>query len=135
MEFIQELSPAISGYVTELNGGWNMLIIVLVIAMVIDFISGILLAGVFAKSGKTEKGRIKSSTGFIGVSKKVMVLFLVMISYGIDLVVGTDFICNGVIVAYIIIESVSIVENAGMMGVPIPAKLKQGIELLKDMEE
>lgn len=116
-------------------GGWDTGLKALIIFMAIDYLSGIVVAGVFNKSGKTKNGSLSSSAGFKGLCKKGMILFLVLISSQLDITLGLDFIKDTVIIAFIANETISILENAGLMGIPIPGVLIRAIEILKSKED
>lgn len=112
-------------------GGWDTALQTLVIFMAVDYITGLITAGVFHKSGKTENGKLESFAGFKGLCRKGMILLIVLVSTQLDLIMGTDIVRNGVIIAFIVNEAISIIENAGIMGVPIPSALENAIEVLQ----
>ncbi len=123
------------GMITNLFGGWNAAILTLIIFMVIDYITGMLTAGVFKKSAKTENGALESRAGWKGICRKGVTLLIVLIAHRLDLVIGSDFIRDVVIIAYIANETVSIIENAGLMGIPVPRVIIRAIEVLKNKTE
>jgi toxin secretion/phage lysis holin len=116
-------------------GGWDMALQTLIIFMAADWITGLIVAFVFKKSNKTDSGGANSSVGFIGLVKKCMILLLVLIAYRLDLIVGSAFIRDGVIIAYIANEILSIIENFGLMGLPIPDVISKGIDMLKSKND
>ena len=99
--------------------------------MTIDYISGLIVAGVFHKSPKTDTGSLESGTGWKGLCRKVMTLLFVWVAYRIDLTIGTNYIRDAVIIAFIANELISIVENAGLMGVPMPDVIVKAIDVLQ----
>lgn len=121
--------------VASVLGGWDTGLQALLSVMAIDYITGLMVAGIFQKSTKTESGAAKSIECWKGLCRKGMTLFIVLISFQLDLVAGTNFIRNAVIIAYIVNEVLSIIENAGQMGVPIPSAIKKGVDILKDKEQ
>lgn len=121
---------AIGAFVANLCGGWDAGLTTLVIFMAIDYLTGLIVAGVFHKSGKTENGALSSKTGLQGIAKKIMMLLMVLVAVRLDILTGTDYIRDAVIIALCGNELISIIENAGLMGVPIPKKLKEAIEVL-----
>jgi toxin secretion/phage lysis holin len=133
--FILTVIGVIGGFVTTLFGGWSAALTTLIIAMAIDYLSGIIVAGVFNKSIKSETGALESKAGWKGLFRKGMTLLIVLIAYRLDLAVGTTFIKDAVIIAYIANEVISITENAGLMGVPIPKPILKGIDILKQKSE
>lgn len=112
-------------------GGWDAAMITLVSMMVIDYITGVLVAGVFHNSPKTENGSLESKAGWKGLCRKGMTLLIVLVAARLDIILGTDFIRDAVIIGYIANETISIIENAGLMGVPIPEAIEKAIEVLQ----
>ena len=103
--------------------------------MLIDYATGLIVAGVFHKSQKTASGALESRAGFKGLCRKGAILLFVLIGYRLDLAVGTSYIRDAVCIAFIANELISIVENAGLMGIPIPAVITKAIDVLKSKAE
>ena len=103
----------------------------LLICMAVDYLTGMVLAGVFRRSGKTESGALSSAAGLKGLTRKGMILLILLISARLDLLLETHFIRDGVCIAFLVNELISILENAGAMGVPIPPPLERAIDLLR----
>lgn len=120
----------VGSFITSLFGGWDTALITLLIFMTIDYISGLVVAGIFHKSKKTETGSLESKAGWKGLCRKCMTLVFVLIAYRLDLVIGSDYIRNAVIIGFIANETISIVENAGLMGVPLPGVITKAIDIL-----
>ena len=116
-------------------GGWDAAMITLVSMMVIDYLTGVLVAGVFRNSPKTENGALESKAGWKGLCRKGVTLLIVLVASRLDIILGTDFIRDAVIIGYIANETISIIENAGLMGVPIPEAIKKAIEVLQSKGE
>ena len=116
-------------------GGWDAAMITLVSMMVIDYLTGVLVAGVFHNSPKTESGALESKAGWKGLCRKGMTLLIVLVAARLDIILGTGFIRDAVIIGYIANETISIIENAGLMGVPIPEAIKKAIEVLQQKGE
>lgn len=112
-------------------GGWTTGLTTLVIFMAIDYITGLIVAGVFHKSTKTDSGTLESRAGFKGLCRKGAMLLVVLVAYRLDLAVGTAYIKDAVIIAFIANEAISIIENAGLMGVPMNDTLKNAIDVLQ----
>ena len=125
----------VGGFVASLFGGWTAGLTTLVIFMAIDYASGLIVAGVFHNSPKTETGALESRTGFKGLIRKAMILLFVLIGYRLDLVVGSTYIKDAVCIAFIANELISIVENAGLMGLPIPGVITEAIDMLQRKKE
>jgi toxin secretion/phage lysis holin len=98
--------------------------------MAIDYISGLAVAGIFKKSKKSANGAISSKCSLQGLFKKGMQLLIVLVAYRIDIMAGMEFVRMGVIIAFVSNELISIIENAGLMGIPVPDKLCKAIEML-----
>lgn len=121
--------------IAEMLGGWDMLLSTLCIFMVLDYITGLIVGGVFHNSPKTSNGALESKASYKGLFRKFGVLILVLVATHLDSIVGGEMIRNTIIIAFIVNESLSLVENIGLMGVPIPEKLTQAIELLQKGKE
>jgi len=136
-EWIFGILGIIGSFIAEALGGWDAALSTLIIFMGVDYITGLIVAGVFHNSEKTENGTLESRAGYKGLCRKGVILLIVLIAVRLDLVVGSDLIRDAVIIAFICNETISIIENAGLMGVPIPKTLKRAIEILakKDEEE
>lgn len=131
---IISVSGIAGSVISYLVGGWDTAIIVLGIFMVIDLITGWILA-IFHKSKKTDSGGLSSKVGFIGLAKKCFVFLLIIVAHFLDVILGVDFVRDGVCIAFISNETISIIENCGLLGVPIPAPIKKAIDLLQDSEK
>lgn len=125
----------IGGGIAALFGGWTSAMTTLVIFMVIDYITGIIVAGVFHRSGKSKSGALESRAGFKGLCRKGMILLILLVACRLDLMLGTGYIKDCVCIAFVVNETLSIIENAGLMGVPIPQVLIKAIDVLKAKEE
>lgn len=121
----------LGGALTSLFGGWDAALATLIIFMAIDYSSGLIVAGVFHKSSKTDNGALESKAGWKGLCRKCMTLVFVMIAYRLDLIIGTTYIRDAVCIAFVANETISIIENAGLMGVPVPEVITNAIEILK----
>lgn len=121
----------VGSVIASLFGGWDAALVTLVIFMAIDYVTGLLVAGVFHNSGKTENGALESRAGWKGLCRKCITLLMVLVATRLDLVTGTNFIRDAVVIAFIANETISIVENAGLMGINIPPAITSAIEVLK----
>jgi len=126
---------AIGSYIASLLGGWSTDLQTLVIFMAIDFITGILVAGGFKKSGKSGGGALESNACFKGLTRKLTMLFFVLIAHSLDTAIGGEYIRTATIIGFITNEALSIIENAGLMGVPIPKIITNAIEILRKKED
>lgn len=121
----------VGSVIASLFGGWDAALVTLVIFMAIDYVTGLLVAGVFHNSGKTENGALESRAGWKGLCRKCITLLMVLVATRLDLVTGTNFIRDAVVIAFIANETISIVENAGLTGINIPPAITSAIEVLK----
>lgn len=126
---------AIGAAIAAAFGGWSAALTTLAIFMGIDYLSGIIVAGVFHMSPKTDTGALESRAGFKGLIRKGCILVMVLIGHRLDMIFGGSYIKDGVCVAFIANELISIVENAGLMGVPIPKIIIRAIDTLKKRAE
>lgn len=116
-------------------GGWDQGLATLLIFMGLDYVSGLIVAAVFHQSTKTDTGTLESKTCFKGLCKKGMTLIFVLVAYRLDLVLGLNYIRNAVIIAFIANELISLVENAGLIGVPLPNVIIKAIDILQKKAE
>lgn len=126
---------AIGSFIASLFGGWSTDLQTLIIFMVIDFAMGLILAAVFKNSTKSETGALESKAGWKGLCRKCATLLFVLIAHRLDLAMGVDYIRTAAIIGFIVIDAISIVENAGLMGVPLPAIITKAIDVLKNKGE
>ena len=104
----------------------------LVIFMIIDYITGISVAVFWRRSGKTKRGLLKSEAGWRGLCKKGMILGFVLIGNRLDILLDTNYVMNTICIGYAMNELISIMENAGLMGIPLPAVVQGIVEVLSD---
>lgn len=116
-------------------GGWDAAMITLIIFMAVDYLTGLIVAGVFHNSPKSEGGSLESKAGWKGLCRKGMTLLIVLIAARLDMLLGTNFIRNTAVIGYIANEAISIIENAGLMGVPIPSAIRKAVEVLQQKGE
>lgn len=126
---------AIGSVISELFGGWTSAMTTLVIFMLIDYITGILVAAVFKKSNKTEDGGLESKAGWKGLIRKFSTLLIVLISIRLDIISNTTIISNCVVFTFLANELLSLLENVGLMGIPLPSVLTEVISVLNKKGE
>ena len=115
-------------------GGFDLGLKILILLMAVDYLTGILVAGVFHASEKTTTGGLESRAGWKGLCRKGVVLLIVLVAHCVDQTSGSNLIRDAVVIGYSVNEAISITENAGPMGVPIPRQLSQAIEVLQGKE-
>ncbi len=126
---------AIGSVIAKALGGWDNAVITLVVLMVVDFVMGLLCALVFGKSDKSQNGALSSKACWQGITKKVCTGLIVVVAHRIDLLVGSDYIRNAVIIAFCVAETISIMETAGLMGIlpeGVQKVLTKAIDILKN---
>jgi toxin secretion/phage lysis holin len=126
---------AIGAGIAGIFGGWDAAMVTLIIFMAVDYVTGLIVAGVFHNSTKTETGALESKAGLKGLLRKGGMLLVVLVACRLDLLLGYHFIRDAVVIALISNEALSIIENLGLMGVPIPAPIINAIEVLKKQTE
>lgn len=122
----------IGTFIANELGGWDAAMQVLVALMVVDYITGVLVAAVWHRSNKSATGALESRAGFKGLVKKCMILLLVWIGVLLDDALGETYIRTAVILFFIGNEGLSLLENLGLMGVPFPEFLKRALEALRE---
>lgn len=134
-QWICTTTGIIGSILSTLLGGWDSGLKTLLIFMAIDYATGLVVAGIFKNSSKTESGGLESKAGWKGLCRKCVTLLFVIIAYRLDLLISTDYIRDAVIIAFCANELISITENAGLMGIPLPATITNAIEILKGKGE
>ena len=129
VDVLRIAAAGIGGIVTYIWGPWDALIVALVAMVIIDYITGVIKAAV--------QGKLSSAVGFRGLLKKVAIFLLVAVGVMVDRVIPAtnEAVRSAVIFFYIANEGLSILENAGELGLPLPAALKKSLEKMQDKEE
>ena len=126
---------AVGAFITTLLGGWSAGMTTLIMFMAIDYISGLIVAGVFNQSPKSESGALESRAGFKGLCRKGMILLVVLVAHRLDLLIGSNYVRDAAIIGFCANELLSIIENAGLMGVPLPKAVVKAVDILKSKAE
>lgn len=123
---IKIFSAGIGASISFLFGGWHTLLSILLAFVILDYVSGFFAAGI--------EGKLNSSTGMRGIAKKVAVFFVVTIAHMMDVALGYDghILRDATIFFFLANEALSILENVGRIGVPIPGILNKAIDILND---
>ena len=129
--FILSGVACVGAAIASLLGGWTGAMTTLVILMFIDYVTGIIVAGVFHASPKSSGGALSSAVGFKGICRKFVILLIVVVACRVDLLLETNIIRDATCIGFCANELVSITENAGLMGIPLPRKLVEAIEVLR----
>jgi len=117
----------VGGAITAALGGWDLALEILVLFVVLDYVTG-LAAAWYEK-------KLNSHIGFRGIARKVLLFVPVAVAYALDQALGQDILRSLAIWFYMANEGLSILENLGRAGVPIPAPLKTALEQLKKKGE
>ena len=112
-------------------GGWDAAMAALVICMGVDYLSGSIVALVFHNSRKTDTGAYDSGYGLKGLSKKCLMLLFVLVAVQIDRILGVDYVRDAVCIGFCSNEILSITENLGLAGVPLPQTVVKALEQLQ----
>lgn len=132
---LYSLVGVVGGFVAMAFGGWSDALITLIVFMALDYVTGLIVAGIFKKSKKSENGALESRAGFKGLCRKGVALMIVLVAVRLDIIMHTTYIKDAVIIAFVVNESISIIENAGLMGIPIPPVIAKAIDVLRNESE
>lgn len=115
----------IGSLVNYLLGGWDLALKTLLVFMALDYILGILCGG--------KKKRLSSEVAFHGILKKVAILAVITVGVSLDNIIHGQGLLRGLVLFfYIGLEGISIIENATLLGVPVPERLRDALEQLKE---
>ena len=119
------------GAVAAAFGGWDAAMAALMVCMAVDYISGSLVALVFHRSNKTESGAYDSRYGWKGLCRKGLMLLFVLVAVQIDRILGTGYVRDAVCIGFSVNEILSIIENLGLAGIPMPEAVIKALEQLQ----
>ena len=128
-------ASAAGAVIANALGGWDTGLQTLVILMAVDYVTGVLCALVWKKSPKSTDGAFESNASFQGLLRKMAILLCVLIACRVDVYTGTQLARDAVILFFIANDGLSIVENLGIMGVPIPPAIQNAFAALKGKAE
>lgn len=118
------IPTAVGAFVGYIFGEWSVLLQILLAFVIIDYVSGLLASGV--------EGKLSSKVGFKGIAKKIMIFCLVAVGHLVDKALGDgSMIQNAIVFFYLGNELLSILENAGRTGLPVPEQVKSAVDVLK----
>ncbi len=128
-KLLQSITAAVCAVCGFLFGRLDGLLYALVAFMILDYVTGIIAAWV--------RRELSSAVGFTGIAKKVFILALVAVGHILDAhVLGGGSVCRSAVIGfYLANEGISILENAGNIGLPLPKKLIDVLKQLKNKEE
>jgi toxin secretion/phage lysis holin len=121
-QIIKTISTVLGTLMGYMFGGWSLLIHILLVFVIIDWLTGWAAAWI--------NGELRSRVGYYGIARKVAIFLLVVVSHFIDMALGgLQYFQNAVIFFYLANELLSIIENVGRMGVPIPQVLRGAVKI------
>jgi len=123
------------GMLSWLVGGLDTPILALILCMGVDYLTGLIVAGIFHTSPKTKGGGLDSQVGWRGLARKFVTLLIVVVANLADVLLGLHYVRDAVIAAFCANECISILENAGLMGIRIPKVLTAALEKLTEEAE
>lgn len=126
---------SIGGIISAAFGGWSPLLTIFVGAMCIDYILGLVVAGVFHRSKKSQNGALESLAGWKGLCRKGAAVLIVWLACQFDVYLGSSFMRDAACISFITNEIISITENMGLMGVPMPKVITKAIDMLTSKNE
>ena len=129
-KYFNGIVAILATFFTYLFGSWDLALQVLIVFMILDYLTGVLHAYLI--------GQLSSEVGFKGLVKKCMILVVLIIGVMLDRILGTGTWVFRTLVCYFYIanEGISLLENVGNIGIPIPNKIRNALEQLnKDDEE
>lgn len=127
---VSTMVGVLGGILTSLVGELTINFKTLLLFMLIDLLSGFTCAAIFKQSTKTDSGGLSSAAMTKGVAKKVGMLLLIAVAYRVGLALSTAYLRDAVVIALIVEEAISILENLGKMGIKIPSVLSEAIDVL-----
>ena len=133
---ITKAAFAVAGAVAGLFGEWNTMLTIFVAMMALDYLTGLIVAAC-GKSPKTECGRLSSKVGFEGIARKAIMMLLVLVATLLDKSLGNETMVfqSSLVFYYIANEGLSILENAALLGVRFPDKLRKALEAMQERED
>ena len=134
MDFVKGVGVWCSGVLLYFIGGFDLFLEALLVCMLIDYAMGLTIAGLYQRSKKSDSGGLDSFVGWMGISKKITSLLFIIVGVELQKTTGVPGIREGIIIALVLNELISIIENAGLMGIPVPNALIKAIDLLKEKD-
>lgn len=125
----------LGGLLSGAFGGWDGTLVALVVCMGVDYLSGSLVALVFHTSPKSPSGSYNSAYGLKGLCKKGLMLLFVLVAVQLDGLMGSAYVRDGVCIGFCVNEVLSIVENLGLAGIPMPQAIVTALEQLQGKQK
>lgn len=132
---LSAIIATIGGAISWVLGGFDILLLWLLIIMVLDILTGLTESLYFKCSPKTNTGRFASSVFRVGLLHKGAILMVVVISVMVDHITGLGLVRDIVVTFYLLEEAMSCLENLARCGLPLPKKLTDVLEVLQDKND
>lgn len=130
LQVLATLGGAAAGLFTQASMGLYLLMLL----MALDYLSAVVLAAL-GRSPKSSAGALDSKAGFIGLARKGMILILVLLAAILDRLTGSAACVGAVTMFYTVNEAISILENAVLLGIPIPRRLSQALDVARTRQQ
>lgn len=130
--FLFLMWTSVATVLSVIIGKFTSNLVILLGVIILDYLTGLIVGGVFHNSPKTINGRLESNASLKGILRKVFYFVMVIIANYLDVISGSNFVRETVIIILIINDTLSITENIGLMGVPIPSVITNAIAVLKE---
>ena len=124
-----------AGVISWLTGGFDTPVLALLIFMGVDYLTGLIVAGIFHTSPKTAGGGLDSRVGWKGLARKFVTLLMVVVANLADILLELHYIRDAAVIGFCANECISILENAGRMGIRIPGALTAALEVMNQEGE
>lgn len=133
---VVKILAALGGAIAGIFGGWTALMTILAAMMALDYVTGIVVAA-SGRSLKTDGGHLDSKVGFIGLAKKGFILAIVLVATLLDKALGAETMVfqTAATCYYIANEGISVMENAGLMGLPVPKIVRKALEQMREKHD
>lgn len=125
----------LGGCLTALFGGWDTGLKTVLIFMSLDFMSGLVVGGVFKKSPHSTSGALTSGACWRGLWRKCGMLFYIIVGHRLDILGGLTVVRDGVIITICISEIISLAENLKLMGVKMPKPIEKALDIVRKEEK
>ena len=124
-----------SGIISWAVGGFDTPVLALIVCMAVDYVTGLIVAGIFHASPKTAGGGLDSRVGWRGLARKIVTILIVVVANLADVLLELHYVRDTAVIGFCANECISILENAGRMGIRIPGALRAALESLSREEE
>lgn len=124
-----------AGLISWAVGGFDTPVLALVLCMAVDYVTGLIVAGIFHASPKTSGGGLDSRVGWRGLARKFVTILIVVVANLADVLLELHYVRDAAVIGFCANECISILENAGRMGIRIPGALSAALDTLSQEGE